>query len=245
MMQPVAKGRLIARVDAGPSDVRAVQALRGRCFRAGTGPDQDAIDLICRHVLIENRDTGVLVGCFRLMLLSSGVCIGDSYAARFYDLSALAQYDEPMIEMGRFCIAPDVPDHADILRLAWGAMTRHVDQAGVGMIFGCASFPGTDVAPYQDSFAMLRDRHLAPRRWRPRVKAPKVFRFVQRGRSTPDAKRALTAMPSLLRSYLAMGGWVSDHAVVDDDLNTLHVFTAVEVKAVPPARARLLRAVVG
>jgi hypothetical protein len=45
-----------------------------------------------------------------------------------------------------------------------------------------------------------------------------------------------------LRTYLAMGGWVSDHAVVDDDLGTLHVFTGVEVGKVPGTRAARLRA---
>jgi hypothetical protein len=38
-----------------------------------------------------------------------------------------------------------------------------------------------------------------------------------------------------------MGGWVSDHAVVDIDLDTLHVFTGLEIGRVPKARARLLR----
>jgi L-ornithine Nalpha-acyltransferase len=51
----------------------------------------------------------------------------------------------------------------------------------------------------------------------------------------------MLTMPPLLRTYLAMGGWVSDHAVVDRDLNTLHVFTGLEIRAIPPARARLLR----
>ena len=62
---------------------------------------------------------------------------------------------------------------------------------------------------------------------------------------TPDLGRAMRAMPPLLRSYLAMGGWVSDHAVVDRDLGTMHVFTGVEIAKVPPSRARLLRAVAG
>jgi len=45
----------------------------------------------------------------------------------------------------------------------------------------------------------------------------------------------------LLRSYLAMGGWVSDHAVIDAQMDTLHVLTAVEIATIPPARARILR----
>ncbi len=41
-------------------------------------------------------------------------------------------------------------------------------------------------------------------------------------------------MPPLLRTYLMMGGWVSDHAVVDRQMNTLHVFTGLEIGAIPP-----------
>ncbi len=52
-------------------------------------------------------------------------------------------------------------------------------------------------------------------------------------------------MPPLLRSYQLMGGWVSDHAVVDTDLDTLHVFTGLEVRAIPESRARALRLVAG
>jgi hypothetical protein len=48
-----------------------------------------------------------------------------------------------------------------------------------------------------------------------------------------------------LRTYLLMGGWVSDHAVVDNDLNTLHVFTGLEIKGIPASRKRLLRATAG
>jgi putative hemolysin len=133
----------------------------------------------------------------------------------------------------------------DVLRVAWGAMTAYVDAQGVELLFGCASFAGTDARAHYDAFAMLKARHLAPRRWVPRVKASDVFRFAARLRRKPDAKKAMGAMPPLLRTYLMMGGWVSDHAVVDRQMNTLHVFTGVEIAAIPDARKRLLRAVVG
>jgi len=58
----------------------------------------------------------------------------------------------------------------------------------------------------------------------------------------PDMTRALRRMPPLLRSYLMMGGWVSDHAVVDVQMNTLHVFTGIEIRSIPATRKRLLRA---
>lgn len=231
-----------------PEDLLSVQRLRYAAFIAGRGAveradgrDSDAFDARCHHVLIEEVATGHLMATFRLLPLGSGADIAGSYSAQYYELRGLEGFERPMVEMGRFCVAPGETD-PDILRTAWAALAAYVDREGVEMLFGCSSFQGTDAGAYADAFAMLRERHLAPKRWLPRIKAPNVFKFAQRFRRTPDAMTALRTMPPLLRSYLSMGGWVSDHAVVDRDLNTLHVFTGLEIAAIPPGRARVLRA---
>jgi L-ornithine Nalpha-acyltransferase len=247
-MRTLRKGRYVARFAEGPEDLLAAQRLRHLAFIASSGAaprpeglDADTFDGLCRHVLVEEARSGTLVCCFRLLPLRHGAEIGQSYSAQYYNLARLAAFDGPMVEMGRFCIHPAWKD-PDILRVAWGAMTRFVDAEGVEMLFGCSSFHGTEAEQYLDAFAVLKERHLAPKRWLPRVKAPNVFRFARvLRRKRPDLKRAMLAMPPLLRTYLVMGGWVSDHAVVDRDLNTLHVFTGLEIRAIPPTRKRLLR----
>lgn len=246
-MVRLSRSRYAARFAETEGDVIAAQKLRYRAFIEGTGAeahpggrDADAFDRICRHALIEDRRSGTLVACFRILPLRDGGEIGRCYAAQYYELSRLSAFPGRMVEMGRFCVAPGLSD-PDILRVAWAAMTAYVDAEGVDLLFGCSSFRGTKAEDYLDAFAMLRERHIAPKRWLPKVKAPDVFRFARRLRRAPDAKRAMLTMPPLLRSYLAMGGWVSDHAVVDRDLGTLHVFTGLEIAAIPPARARLLR----
>lgn len=251
-MLPLQKGRYVVRFGEGEDDLRRAQRLRWLCFLGGRGTaaggdavDSDAHDALCRHVLVEEAGSGTLVCCFRFLPLSSGQGIGASYAAQYYNLSRLSGFEGRMVEMGRFCIHPDWPD-PDILRLAWGAMAAHVEAEGVEMVFGCSSFVGTDPAAHMDAFAMLSQRHLAPPRWLPRVKAPDVFRYALQSRGRcPDARRANAEMPPLLRTYLLMGAWVSDHAVVDRHLGTLHVFTGLEIRAIPKARRRLLLAAAG
>ena len=250
------KGRYRVRVAESDDDLRAAQRLRWLAFIGNRGGesaaaadaselDADDHDTRCLHVLIEDQRSGALVACFRILQLPSGAEIGHSYSARHYNLSRLRGFRGAMAEIGRFCIHPEHHD-PDILRVAWAALTRHVDDTGVELLFGCSSFMGTQTQDYEDAFAMLRARHIAPRRWLPRVKAPDVFRFGRLlRRRKPDARRAMAAMPPLLRTYLLMGGWVSNHAVVDHQLNTLHVFTGLEIRAIPPARKRLLRAVAG
>lgn len=242
-MREKVAGKYRLRMAQTAADVTAAQALRHRAFCGGAdgaGLDADSYDALCDHILIETQEAGELVACFRLMCLPDGAALQTSYSAQFYDLSPLSDFDGPMVEMGRFCLAPEVHD-PDILRLAWGALTAYVDEIGVKLLFGCSSFRGTDALPYHDAFALLRDRHIAPARWRPQIKSSHVFPFAAKLRRKPDLKRAMATLPPLLRSYLMLGGWVSDHAVIDQDLNTLHVFTGLEIAAVPPARARLLR----
>lgn len=245
-------GRYRARLAETGADLQAAQRLRWLAFigRRGAAPDQTALDAddhdaACAHVLIEDHRSGQLVATFRFLALASGAEIERSYSARHYDLRRLKEFAGPMVEMGRFCTHPEYSD-PDILRVAWGWMTAYVDAHGVQLLFGCSSFMGTETQGYQDAFALLRQRYLAPRCWLPRVKSPKVFRFARAlARFTPDPRRAQAGLPPLLRTYLLMGGWVSDHAVVDDQLGTLHVFTGLEIAAIPPARQRLLRQVAG
>lgn len=241
--------RYTARLAGSATDLEAAQRLRHAAFIEGTGAagrlggrDEDAFDSQCQHFLVEDAASGRLWATFRILPLESGAEIGRSYSAQFYDLGGLGDYPGPMLEMGRFCVDPCCRD-PEVLRAAWGALAAFAARERTGLLFGCASFHGTDADAYSDAFAMLRERHLAPKRWLPRIKAANVFRFAQRLRRRPDRARALKTMPPLLRSYLSLGGWVSDHAVVDKDLNTLHVFTGLEVVRIPAARARTLLAV--
>lgn len=244
-MRGLNKGRYSARFAETEADLEAAQALRYRAFVDATASadlrDADAYDARSLHLLVEETQSADLVAALRLLPLRHGEEISACYSAQFYELSGLHDFEGPMLEMGRFCVDPAIND-PEVLRVAWAAITRFVDETGVEMLFGCSSFKGVKTDDYMDSFALLKERHLAPKRFLPKVKAPTVFRFAQRLRRKADSKRGMLSMPPLLRSYLMMGGWVSDHAVVDHDLNTLHVFTGLEVRAIPDNRKRLMRA---
>ncbi len=237
-MPALHRGQFRARVAASPADLDAAQTLRARAFGLA-GPDADGFDARCDHLLIEDMADCAMVACCRVLPLASGAEIAQSYAAQFYDLTALAGFDAPMVELGRFCLHPERHD-PNILRIAWAALTAYVDARATRLLFGCSSFRGTDAAPHAEAFALLGARHAGPARWRPRQKAARVVRFD--GIAAPaDAQKAWAGLPPLLRTYLAMGGWVSDHAVVDPALDTLHVFTGVELSRIPATRKRRLR----
>lgn len=235
--------RTSLRSSAEKAHLLRAQALRHECFitAAGLSPradgiEGDAFDAACHHLMIEERATGCLVATCRLRLFA-GAGLHHAYTAQFYDLRPLTALPAPYLEIGRFCIAPDQRD-PDILRLAWAAIGAIVDAQGVGVMFGCASFLGTDPAAYGAAFDVLALRHLGPEALRPRALAGRGQPLVAQMAAAPEGLRV---MPPLLRAYLGMGAWVGGDLVRDDDLQTLHVFIAVETRHVSAARARSLR----
>eukprot|EP00919_Chromeraceae_sp_WS-2016_P022832 GHVR01054252.1.p1 GENE.GHVR01054252.1~~GHVR01054252.1.p1 ORF type:complete len:250 (-),score=59.28 GHVR01054252.1:534-1283(-) len=239
VLEPLVRGPYRAYCASSPQDIDAAQALRARAFGLDETHDSDGFDAKKHHILVRDQGSGELLCCYRIGVME-GASLDQSYAAQFYDLTKLAGFDGPMMELGRFCLAPEVRD-PDVVRMAWAALAQVVDAHAVTLLFGCTSFRGTDPAPYRDVMSLLQDRHLAPQVWRPQVKAPETVGFAKGQLDKPAEKAALQMLPALLRSYLMMGGWVSDHAVIDRQMKTLHVFTGLEIAAIPEGRKRLLR----
>jgi L-ornithine Nalpha-acyltransferase len=233
---------MVARLADGPKDLACVMAFRRAAFPRRSGTEEDAQDALSAHVLVEGS-TGLLA-YFRVMLFGWGAGLDQGYAARFYDVGPLAGYARPIAEVGRFCVASGGV-HPDVLRLAWGAMTRIVDEGQAGLLVGCTSFRGADWTLHRAGLALLAERYVGPPGHLPGRKAAEIVDFPALAGPVADRRAALAGLPPLLRTYLGMGGWVSDHAVVDRDLDTLHVFTCVEVDRIPAARAASLRAVAG
>ena len=234
-------GRYRARYASSQIDVLAAQSLRYQCFNLSNKDelDVDDFDALCQHVLIENLETQKLICCYRILKFDSGKNISSSYSSQFYDLKVIENFTEPMIEVGRFCIDPEVNDPSVALT-AWAALAQIVDHNQTQFLFCCSSFEGIEKEKYFDSFALLRDRYMAPDHWRPKIKAAQVFCYSKDLIYKVDKKKALLNMPPLLKTYLSMGAWVSDHAVVDLNMKTLHLFTGMEISKIPKSRKKFL-----
>ncbi|MFT5066212.1 MAG: putative hemolysin [Yoonia sp.] len=225
---------ILCRMAGSADDVAACQALRHVCFHGRAGLDADQFDALSDHVMVA-RD-GVLVCTLRLRVMPDGADFSGTYTGSFYDFGPFAG---PTLEVGRFCVAKNAFS-SDVLRLAWAAITHYVDAHQVTHLYGCASFAGTDPIAYADAFGALQAKHLGHAKVTPKaIDNKKISEIIVYDH---DPRRAMEQMPPLLRSYLGMGGYVSDHLVVDHTLGTLHVFTGLDIDAIPAARVKSLRA---
>lgn len=221
-----------ARLAQGAGDILRAQSLRTLAFRRPAGSlDADQFDSGLRHVMIETRE-GALVATFRTAVFDAGDDLSKSYAAQHYDLSIFGAQPGRKAEVGRLCLHPKA-DHPDILRLCWAMLAQLVVGQGLGHLFGCTSFSGSDPAGHSGAFAHLADHALGPPHLRPSARS--ANRIPLAGLQA-DPK----GIPNLLRFYLGLGGWVADHAIIDTDLDTVHVFTALDLSALSPSKASVL-----
>ena len=225
-------GPYSACISTSPETRTPALALRSRAFRKG-GDDEDAFDAQSLHGVVVSDPAQALVA-FRARVLTGPADLVGCYTGQVYDLAPLISAPGPCLELGRFCQSDGPPD-VMALRLAWAALSVLVDRTGAQMMIGCSSLPGADPEPHRATLSLLRARHLGPVTLRPGILSPLAV-------DLPDAQDTKAPLPHLLRSYLAMGGWVSDHAVRDPNLDTLHLFTGLEIAAIPEPRKARLRA---
>ncbi|MFN7001799.1 MAG: GNAT family N-acetyltransferase [Roseinatronobacter sp.] len=233
-------GQLTVRLAQSSADMTAVQSLRNIRFRGAPGiRDLDAFDPLCLHLLVRKSPEERVLATARLRVVSGVAEVTSSYSAQFYDLVDLARSDRRCMEIGRICIDGDHVHDPDVLRALLAGLTRLAQEARAEILMGCASFRGADPQRHADALAYLAAHHIGPTELRPGRGSGQVMDLPRL--SADSSMTGLRKVPALLRLYLGLGGWVSDHAVIDTDLDTLHVFAAVEVAAIPPARQRALQ----
>lgn len=242
----LAAGAVCARDCQSDGDLRAAFALRRDLFlnpSQGSAPERDRFDSLCRQILIE--EDGRPVGTFRAQFFPNGAAARFGYAAASYDLSPFAGIAVPVMELGRLCIRPGAAGAADRLRIAWGAVAALAEGAGPGWLIGCTSLWGTDPAAHAATFSALR-AHVGPPNLCPQARGAGVVRLADHaGQQASGAGQG--SIPPLLRSYIGMGGWVSDQGVIDRAFGTIHLFTALDLGTATAAGGmrRLLRSVTG
>ncbi len=225
-----------------PEDFRAVQSLRSARFRGSDMlSDMDRFDPLCLHLLLRSAGTGCVIATARTRLLRGTAELQASYTAQFYDLSPLSAAMQPCLEIGRICIDRAHVQDPDTMRAILAGISRLALDSGAQMLLGCASFPGADAARHKSALAYLSARHIGPEGQGPARRAERDC-VALAPQMVGDHAQGLRGVPKLLRLYLSLGGWVSDHAVLDHDLDTVHVFAAVEIARIPARRKRALQA---
>ena len=234
-------GDLEVRLTKNDSEIQAAQALRYHVFYEELGAqassemasakrDFDEFDDFCDHmIVIDHAKNQVVVGTYRLLRSSAPRPPQGFYTQGEYNIASLLQHEDEgeLLEVGRSCVAPEYRTR-QTLDLLWRGIASYVQQYDVKLIFGCASFPGTDVAAIQDQLDYLYTHHLAPPALRPIALTDKYIPMTVPNGACISAKQALQKLPPLIKGYLRLGGFIGDGAVIDRQWGSIDVAIVVK-----------------
>jgi len=181
----VSAGRFTARLAETQEDVSAAQRLRYRVFveEMGASASQqehndrrevDHFDDHCDHLILfdtESEETDPLdrvIGVYRLLRGSVAKAGPGFYSASEFDLERVFEYPHETLELGRSCVHADYRSGA-AMQLLWMALAQYIYTHKLRLLFGCASFHGSDMQALAKPLSYLHHTRLAPEHLRPRV----------------------------------------------------------------------------
>ena len=239
-------GNLETRIARSVSEIDAAQAVRYRVFaeemNATLSPDAvrrkrdiDAWDMVCDHLLV--LDTSIegdaeeqIVGTYRLLRQDVAAVSGGFYSQSEFDVDALiARHpDKRFMELGRSCVLPAYRTKRTV-ELLWQGNWAYSLKHGVDVMFGCASFHGIVPEEHALALSFLHHNVQAKDEWGVSAR-PELFRTMDLMPSEGiDTRKALSALPPLIKGYLRLGATVGDGAVVDHGFNTTDVLIVLPI----------------
>lgn len=228
-------------------DLRAAQRLRYRVFVEELGSDgemvdheaqleADAFDPAYDHLMLidKTRSEDPLeqcVGVYRLLTGEKAKEIGGFYTEDEYDLRALKSSGKRLLELGRSCVAPEYRGGTALYHM-WAGLAKYVFEGGFDVLFGVASFHGTDMTKLAEPLSLLHHRHLAPEALRVRAVSEKFQNMDLIPEDQIDRRSAMLSVPALIKAYLRLGGTVGEGAFVDHAFNTIDVCLILDIAQV-------------
>lgn len=235
-------GALEVRIAESDAEIEAAQRLRYRVFyeemAAAPTPqmrterrDFDKYDAFCDHLLVIDRNMRdeqgqpVVVGTYRLLRGEVAALHGGFYTSSEYDLTPMLKMSPGTryLELGRSCVLKSHRAKASTMQLLWRGNQLYIERYGIEIMFGCASFAGTDPDAHALPLSYLHHFHRAPEGFRIRARPELYVEMNRMPKEAIDPKEALRALPTLVKGYVRVGAFIGDGAVIDKQFGTTDV----------------------
>jgi putative hemolysin len=242
-------GSLEVRLACTKKDVRKAQRLRFKVFfgeggaipdarTALTRRDVDRFDKFCDHLIVIDHDArnrfgkkkAKVVGAYRLLRSDIAKEKGGFYSESEYDVAPLlARHSgKRFLELGRSCVLEQYRGKRTI-ELLWRGILAYIRHYRVDALIGCASFSGANPLAHATALSFLAHHARAGETWSVRARGDLHVPMDMLAPESVDPRKALNALPPLIKGYLRVGAKFGDGAVIDRKFNTTDVFVIMPV----------------
>ena len=241
-------GSLEVRLASTKKDIKRAQRLRYTvfCKEMSAIPDLvsrmkrrdiDAFDAICDHLLVVDHAEvkPKVVGTYRLLRQEIAERHSGFYTASEFNIGPMlaAHKGKRFLELGRSCVAKDYRDKRTV-ELLWHGIWAYVKRFNIDVMFGCASFEGTDPEALALPLSFLHYNARAEGDWQASALPQCSISMNLIQPETINTKLALQSLPPLIKGYLRVGAKIGDGAVIDYQFGTTDVLVILPVSAIHP-----------
>jgi putative hemolysin len=242
-------GSLVTRLATTRAEIEAAQVIRYRVFVEEMGAelpleamrakrDYDAFDEICDHLIvldtaIEGDSADQIVATYRLLRQEVAMRHSGFYSASEFDIAPLIARNpgKNFMELGRSCVLAPYRTKRTV-ELLWQGNWAYALKHGLDVMFGCASFHGRFPELHALPLSFLHHNSLATDGWAVKAKGDLGRNMDLMPAEAVNAKRALVAMPPLIKGYLRLGAMIGEGAVVDEAFGTTDVLVVLPIESI-------------
>ncbi len=224
-----------------------------------TGLDTDRYDLICEHLLVEDKlednSSRRIVGTYRMQSGTSAARNLGYYSEREFSFAPYEPLRAGILELGRASIDREHRT-PEVLTLLWRGIAQYATNMGLRYLIGCSSINSSDPNEGWRMYRQLEHWRVSPefetaptaafacpieREGAPSQPSP----YPQESNPMEPALSALAPapvkVPKLLRTYLAIGARIGGPPAWDREFGTIDFLTLLDLKLLSDsARNRFL-----
>jgi putative hemolysin len=219
-----------------------------------TGLDTDQFDLVCEHLLVEDKlednPARRIVGTYRMQSGTTAARNLGYYSEREFSFAPYEPLRAGILELGRASIDREHRT-SDVLTLLWRGIAQYATDMGLRYLIGCSSLNSKDPAEGWRMYRQLEEYRVSPE-FETEPTAAYACPAGQEGRhaqpspqpedpSLPTPAPTQVSVPKLLRTYLAIGARIGGPPAWDREFGTIDFLTLMDLKSISrSARNRFL-----
>jgi putative hemolysin len=197
------------------------------------GRDFDKYDEVCDHLLVVDREAHgedgqpLVVATYRLTREKDAARAGGFYTAGEYDIAPMLNglpEGTKFLELGRSCVLKSYRARPGTMQLLWKGLMAYVARFDIDLMFGCASFPGTEPQALALPLSYLHHFHAMPADLVVTARADLYVPMNHIEAAAIDTREGIRSLPAMLKGYVRAGCCIGDGAVIDTQFDTTDVF---------------------
>lgn len=232
-------------------EIERTQRLRYEVFKleqgkglgaaAAFGIDRDEFDDYCQHLIVVEKDTGLIVGTYRMhpgAVASKGIGF---YSSREYQIEGLENIADDSIEVGRSCVSPAYRNGA-VVSLLWAGIAEVMKRTGFNYLLGCVSLetvePAVGWALHEHFLKKGLGCTVLSAKPQPDFVLPSAERHEVDTLLNEKKSALLREIPPLFKGYLRIGITICGEPALDKEFGSIDFLILFSIRDISQKYAR-------